>query len=70
MHPTSAIGPPGELAVTYRCTKGHRDVRFYRNGPVPRNGVCSICGEVAMIHPSEYQRHKDLMTPLAEWLAQ
>ena len=71
MHPTITIGPSGaadQLAVTFRCTEGHHDIRFFRAGPVPRIGVCAICGAVTVISADEYQRHRDLHTPLAEWV--
>jgi hypothetical protein len=73
VHPTTTIGPPGlqdQLAVTFKCSEGHHDIRFYRTGPVPRTVMCANCGAVAAIGASEYERHRDLMTPLAEWVVQ
>ena len=66
MHAPSSIN---SLAVTYVCSKGHHDIRFYQGAPVWKDVICTICGQTSSISPSEYARHAHLMTSLAEWVA-
>ena len=69
MHPTLSAPPMIDaIAVTYRCSHGHHDIRFYKNAPVTREVVCSICGAIAVISPEEYARHAQLSTSLGSWM--
>lgn len=69
LKPTMHAAPvANSLAVTYRCIGGHHDIRFYRAGPVPYVIACASCGEAGIISLEEHDRHKRLLTPLAEWL--
>jgi hypothetical protein len=65
------VPPPAinSIAVTYRCSDGHHDVRFYREGPIARTVSCTICGWPATISKDEYARHAKLLTPLNSWVA-
>jgi len=70
MRPTiHAPSPLGSLAVTYRCSAGHHDVRFYGAGhPVARTVVCSICFCPSSITRKELERHARLHDTLKEQL--
>jgi hypothetical protein len=70
MGPTiHAPSPLRSLAVTYRCSAGHHDIRFYGAGhPVARMVLCSICFCPSEITVKELNRHARLRDTLKEQL--
>jgi hypothetical protein len=65
-----AASPATTLSVTYRCSEGHHDVRFYNARlPVDRTVTCGICGCPSVITIEELERHARLLDTLAERLA-